>query len=93
MARRTREVGIRIAVGATAGGVKRMILGEGLSLTLMGVAIGWILELGVGQLLASIFVDISASDAVTFATNPVGFIAAAMVAAWLPARRATRVDR
>jgi predicted permease len=92
VARRTREIGIRMAVGAMPGVVRRMILGEGLSLTLIGVAIGWILGVGVGQLLASVFVDLAPFDALTFALVPVGFIAAALAAAWLPARRATLVN-
>jgi predicted permease len=89
--RRTREIGIRMAVGATAGGVKRMIFAEGLSLTLLGVAIGWLLGLGAGQLLGSVFADLAPFDALTFTIIPCGFLAAATLAAWLPARRATRV--
>jgi predicted permease len=92
VARRTREIGIRIAIGATTGSVRRMILGEGVSLTLLGVAIGWILGIGVGRLLASIFVDLSPFDPLTFILTPAGFIAAAIIAAWLPARRATKLN-
>jgi ABC-type antimicrobial peptide transport system permease subunit len=69
-----------------------MILGEGLTLTLAGVGIGWVLGIGVGRVLASMFVDVSAFDEMTFTLVPAGFIAAALVAAWVPARRATRVD-
>jgi putative ABC transport system permease protein len=90
--RRTREIGIRIAVGATAGGVKRMIVGEGLTLTVIGVSIGLLLGVGVGQLLGSIFVDVSAFDFVVFTSVPIFFLTAALLASWLPARRATRVN-
>jgi len=92
VSRRTREIGIRMAIGATPGGVVRMIVGEGLAMTLAGVALGSLLGLGIGQLLASIFVDISPFDAAIFAAVPTGFLAAALVAAWLPARRATRIN-
>ena len=92
VARRTREIGIRIAVGAMPGTVRRMILSEGLAVTLAGVAIGWVLGIGVGRVLDSIFVDFEAFDGVVFAAIPVSFVAAALLAVWVPARRATRVD-
>ena len=90
--RRTREIGIRMAVGASAGRVVRMIVGEGLALTLAGVALGWLLGMGAGRVLASVLVDLAPFDAVTFMAVPAGFIAAALLAAWLPARRATRIN-
>ncbi|HUE89786.1 MAG TPA: ABC transporter permease [Vicinamibacterales bacterium] len=90
--RRTREIGIRIAVGATNDRVKRMIVGEGLIVTLIGVSIGLLLGVGVGQVLASIFVDVSAFDVFVFTLVPLSFLAAALLASWLPARRATRVN-
>jgi predicted permease len=90
--RRTREIGIRIAVGATGAGVRRMIVGEALTLTVIGVSIGLLLGVGVGQVLASIFVDVAAFDGLVFTVVPVLFFGAALVASWLPARRATRVN-
>jgi putative ABC transport system permease protein len=69
-----------------------MIVGEGLTLTLIGVSIGLLLGVGVGQVLASIFVDVSAFDVFVFTIVPVSFVAAALLASWLPARRATRVN-
>lgn len=92
VARRTREIGIRMAVGAMPSTVKRMILGEGLALTVIGIAIGLFMGVGVGQMMASMFVDVEAFDPVTFSVAPAGFLAAAVMAAWLPARRATRVN-
>jgi len=92
VARRTREIGIRMAVGAMPATVKRMILGEGLRLTVTGVAIGLVMGLGVGQMMGSMFVDVDAFDPLTFTVVPAGFLAAAVLAAWLPARRATRVN-
>ena len=78
--------------GATAGGVKRMIVYEGLTLTLIGVAMGWLLGIGVGQVLGSIFVELSEFDLLVFTTVPILFVVAALLAAWLPARRATHVN-
>jgi ABC-type antimicrobial peptide transport system permease subunit len=92
VARRTREIGIRMAVGAMPGAVKRMILGEGLTLTLTGVGLGLVLGLGAGRMRGSLFVDLPTFDPITFAAVPAAFIAAAIVAVWLPARRATRVN-
>ena len=90
--RRTREIGIRIAVGAEPAAVRRMILGESLAISIGGVAAGLLLGVAVGRLLASVFVDVAAFDVVTFTVAPVAFVAAAVAAAWVPARRATRVD-
>jgi predicted permease len=92
VARRTREIGIRIAVGAEPGAVRRMILGESLATTLGGVVAGVLLGLAVGRLLASVFVDVAAFDAVVFTAAPLAFVGAAVAAAWGPARRATTVN-
>ena len=90
--RRTREIGIRIAVGAEPAAVRRMILGESLAISIGGVAAGLLLGVAVGRLLASVFVDVAAFDVATFTIAPVAFVAAAVAAAWAPARRATRVN-
>lgn len=92
VARRTREIGIRMSVGAMPATVRRMILGEGLRLTLTGVGLGLALGLGVGRMMGSLFVDLPNFDPITFTVVPVAFVAAAVIAAWLPARRATRVN-
>jgi ABC-type antimicrobial peptide transport system permease subunit len=67
-------------------------LRDGLATTLLGIGIGWLLGLGIGRVLSGIFVDVEAFDALVFVATPVGFVAAAFVAAWIPARRATRVN-
>jgi putative ABC transport system permease protein len=90
--RRTREIGIRIAVGAVPTVVRRMILSESLSVTLLGVGLGWLLGIGVGRLLGNIFVDVASFDLLTFTVVPVVFTIAGVAAAWLPARRATKVS-
>jgi ABC-type antimicrobial peptide transport system permease subunit len=92
VARRTREFGIRMAVGATAGAVRQLALRDGLATTLLGIGIGWLLGLGVGRVLSGIFVDVASFDALVSFATPITFIAGAAVAAWIPARRATRVN-
>lgn len=92
VARRTREIGIRMALGAEPGAVQRMILREGLVMTLSGAAFGLLLGLGLGQLVRSMLYDVSAVDPVTFVVAPTVLVGAAMLACWLPARRATRVN-
>lgn len=92
VARRTREIGVRMAVGARPGAVLRMILGESLTTSLCGIAVGWVLGLGAGRIMASMFVDLAAFDPWTFALVPVGFVVAAAAATWLPALRATGVN-
>jgi predicted permease len=89
VARRTREIGVRMAVGAHPAAVRRLILGESLTTTLAGIAAGWLLGLGIGRVMASTFVDLAAFDPWTFALVPVGFVIAAIAATWTPARRAT----
>jgi predicted permease len=92
VARRTREIGIRIAVGAVPQAVRRMVLTESLSVMLVGIGLGWLLGIGVGRLLGSIFVDVASFDALTFTVVPVGFVVAGLAAGWFPARRATQVN-
>ncbi len=91
VARRTREIGIRIAVGAAPSAVRRLILGESLGLTLAGVAGGLVLGLGAGLALASVFVDVAPFDIVIFTAVPAALVVAALLATWVPARRATEV--
>jgi len=92
VARRTREIGIRMALGAEPGAVQKMILREGLTMALLGVGLGLVLGLGLGQVLQSMLYKVSPVDPVTFAVAPVVLVVAALLASWLPARRATRVN-
>ena len=92
VARRTREIGIRLALGATVVTVQRMILREGLGMTLCGLAVGLALSLVAGQACASMLYDVSAFDPLAYGSAAVVLGLAALAACWLPARRATRVS-
>ena len=92
VARRTREFGIRLAIGASPARVRRMVISEGLGLGGGGVALGLLFGVGVGRLMDSIFVDVSAFDGTTFVIAPLLLLGASVCAAWLPARRATAVN-
>jgi putative ABC transport system permease protein len=92
VAQRTREVGIRMALGARTGDVVRLVLKEGLILVCAGVGIGLVSAAAVSRLLGSFLYGISPSDAVTFMTIPFVLVFVALVASYVPARRATRVD-
>jgi len=92
VARRTREVGIRMALGATAAKVLRLVLGEGLMLAAIGIAIGIGGAIGLTRLIASELYETSATDPATLAVAAVLLIAVAAIAAYVPASRAARVD-
>jgi putative ABC transport system permease protein len=89
---RTREIGIRMALGATAGYVQRLVLSSGLSAVAVGVAIGLAGALALTRLLASLLVNVSARDPVAFLLAPAILAAVAVLAGGLPARRASRMD-
>ncbi len=90
--RRTREIGIRMALGAEPGNVQRMILREGLVMTLIGAALGLLLAFGLGRLCAGMLYDVSPMDPLTFTLAPAVLFVTAMAACYLPARKATRVS-
>jgi predicted permease len=91
VSRRTREIGIRMAVGADARDVVRLILREGLRITAVGLAAGALLSVAAATAIASLVYRVSPFDPVTFVTAPLVLLAAALLASWLPARRATRI--
>jgi len=92
VARRTREIGIRMALGAQAGAVLRMIMWEGSIMLVSGVAIGLLLAIATAKILSGILYGVGALDPVAFTVAPAVLAVAALIATWLPARRATRVD-
>jgi predicted permease len=92
VAQRTREIGIRVALGATRGSVVRLIVGQGIGLVAVGGALGLAAAIGATRVLRSLLYDVAPSDPVTFAAI-VGLLALAVVAAsWIPARRAAGVQ-
>jgi predicted permease len=90
--RRMREIGVRVALGARPRDVTRLVLGEGLVVTGIGIACGAAAALGVTRLLESMLFGVSATDGPTFAAVPALLAVVALVAAWIPARRALRLD-
>jgi len=92
VARRTREIGIRMALGAQTGNVLRLVLKEGMVLVAGGVAAGLIVAAAVTRLLASFLYGVSPLDTATFAAIPLVLALAALLATYLPARRAAKVD-
>ena len=92
VARRTREIGIRMALGAEPSAVQKMILREGATMIVTGVSLGLLIGLGLGQALASMLYKVSPVDPVTFVVAPVVLAVVAILACYFPARRATRVN-
>lgn len=92
VAQRTQEIGVRMAMGARPGDVLREVLREGMALTIPGLAAGLVLALAAARLIASMLVDVSATDPLTFAGVAAFLTVVALAACYLPARWATEVD-
>jgi ABC-type antimicrobial peptide transport system permease subunit len=92
VSRRTREIGIRMAMGAQPGAVERLVLRQGLVLSLIAVALGWPAAWMLSKMAASFLYGIQPHDAFTFALAPPFLVAIALAACWIPARRAASVD-
>ncbi len=92
VARRTREIGIRMALGAQAGAVLRMIMWEGSIMLITGVIIGLLLAIATAKVLSGILYGVRALDPIAFTVAGLVMTSAALIATWLPARRATRVN-
>jgi predicted permease len=90
--RRTQEIGIRMALGAQRSDVLRMIVGEGARLAIFGVAIGIAASFAITRLLSSLLFGVSATDPITFAAVAVLLSVVALLASYIPARRAMRLD-
>jgi predicted permease len=88
----TREIGIRIALGATEGRVLRLVLGQGMAVALLGAGLGLLAALALGRFVQSLLFGIRADDPGTFAAVAATLAAVALLASYLPARRAARTD-
>ncbi|HET7617812.1 MAG TPA: ABC transporter permease [Vicinamibacterales bacterium] len=91
VSQRTREIGIRMALGARPRDVLRLLFAEGAALSAVGVAIGLPLAIGLGLLMSNLLYDVKPVDPVVFTAAPLLLVAAAAAATWIPARRATRI--
>jgi putative ABC transport system permease protein len=88
----TREIGLRMALGAQRGDVMRLILGQGLRLTAVGLALGILAALALMRVLVSLLFDVRAYDPSTYTAVTLLLTAVALLACYIPARRAMRVD-
>jgi ABC-type antimicrobial peptide transport system permease subunit len=89
---RTREIGVRMALGASRGDVMRMVVGDGMRPVAVGMVIGLLLALGATRLLMSLLLGVSPLDTVTFVVGAALLTAVALAASYLPARRAAATD-
>lgn len=92
VSQRTREIGLRLALGADRGAVIRMVIGQAMRLAVIGLALGLVLAAGAGRLIRGLLFGVQPIDGVTYLAVLVGFVAVALLASAIPAFRAARVD-
>jgi ABC-type antimicrobial peptide transport system permease subunit len=89
---RTAEIGVRMALGAERGDIVQLVVGQGMRLSGLGIAIGLVAAFVLGRVMTAMLVGVKATDPATFAGMTVVFLGIAALASWLPARRAAGLD-
>lgn len=92
VSQRTQEIGVRLALGSTRTAVLRLVIGEGIKLSAIGCAVGMAASLALTRLIQALLFDVSPTDPLTFVTSGLLLTGVALLACWLPARRAARVN-
>jgi putative ABC transport system permease protein len=92
VARRTQEIGVRMALGARPADLIRMVIGDGSRVVLAGIAVGILAAMIVGRLVATLLAGVTSSDPITFIAVAVSLVTVALAASYIPARRASRID-
>jgi putative ABC transport system permease protein len=89
---RTHEIGVRLALGAQTHNILRLVIAQGVKMTVIGMGLGLAASLALTRLLESLLFEVSPIDPITFMVIPLLLATVALLACWIPARRATKVD-
>ena len=92
VSQRTREIGLRMALGAQVRDVLRLIVSQGMRMVMIGLALGLVAAFALTRVLASLLLGVGTTDPLTFVGVPILLIAIGLLACWIPARRASKVD-